>query len=479
MLKTSTMVLWMGAACVFALFGAAATAADPCNATETGQCTAADAEFGDRFGDAVAIHGNVAVVGAPGDDDLGSQSGAVYIFHYDGAEWAQQPKLVISGSAAGHRCGYSVSVNNDVAVFGAPSDDHAGPESGSAYVFRLNAGTWEQETKLTASDSFFFHVFGESVSVNGNVTLVGALKPSSIGAVYAFRYIVNEWIEEDILTASDGNSDNRFGVSVSIKGDVALIGANRDDEGGTDAGAAYIFRYNSGTGFWDEDVKLTASDPAPGDGFGISVSLSGNVAVIGANNDDPAVDDSGSAYVFRFSDGSWVEEAKLTAPTAAPSWDEYGQAVAVSGGIVVVGARADNAGGEFSGAAYFYQYQFDGNDWAWNLVAKLIASDSIGGDTFGRVVAVHGGTAFVGSPQHNNDGASYSYGGLDDGVPDGCEEDTCPWDLDGSGDVGVTDFLQMLAAWGANPGHPADFDGSGEVAVNDFLTLLANWGPCP
>jgi hypothetical protein len=82
----------------------------------------------------------------------------------------------------------------------------------------------------------------------------------------------------------------------------------------------------------------------------------------------------------------------------------------------------------------------------------------------------------MGAPQDDPGGSTYSFEGLEDGIPDGCG---CPWDLDGTGDVGVVDFLQLLAAWGSNPGHPADFDGNGQVAVNDFLVLLAHWGPCP
>jgi hypothetical protein len=81
----------------------------------------------------------------------------------------------------------------------------------------------------------------------------------------------------------------------------------------------------------------------------------------------------------------------------------------------------------------------------------------------------------MGAPQDDPAGSAYSFEGLDDGMPDEC----CPWDADESGDVGVTDFLQILGAWGWNPGHPADFDLDGNVAVSDFLLLLSNWGSCP
>ncbi|MHC4825467.1 MAG: FG-GAP repeat protein, partial [Planctomycetota bacterium] len=339
MLKTSRTVLWVGAACGLALCGVTrpAFAQDPCEAHETGKCTASDAETGDRFGHAVAIDGDFAIMGAPHDDDLGAQSGSVHFFHFDGAQWVPQPKVVASDGLPEDFLGQSVAINGNVAVLAAPGDDHAGPESGSAYVCRFNGTTWGEEAKLTASDAFFFDIFGESVSVHGGVVMVGAPQPlSRPGAVYAFRYNSVEWVEEDILTASDGGTDDQFGVSVSLSGTVALIGANHDDEVGDNAGAAYIFQFNSETGLWNEQVKLTASDATPGDGFGISVSLDGNVALIGANNDDPQADDSGSAYVFRFDGASWAEEVILTGPTGAPPDDDYGLDVSISGDLAVV-----------------------------------------------------------------------------------------------------------------------------------------------
>ncbi|MHC4970627.1 MAG: FG-GAP repeat protein, partial [Planctomycetota bacterium] len=114
MLKTSTTVLWMGAAWGLALLGATQATADPCH--ESGKCTATDAGSGDRFGDAVAIDGTVAVMGAPYDDDNGLESGSAYIFHFDGSDWIQQPKLAITGAGAGDFCGYSASISGNAAI---------------------------------------------------------------------------------------------------------------------------------------------------------------------------------------------------------------------------------------------------------------------------------------------------------------------------------------------------------------------------
>jgi hypothetical protein len=376
---------------------------------------------------------------------------------------------------ADDQCGYAVSLSGDVLLVGAPQDEDAGLWYGSAYVLRFNGATWAQEQKLFASEPTPLGFFGTSVTVDGNVAIVGAHNAGGVGAAYVSRFNTIEWVFEDKLAASDAASDDQFGMSVSVSGIVALVGAHHNDHSADpddNSGAAYVFRFNSETSLWDQEAKLTASDAGPGDGFGFAVSLRDNVALIGANND--ITSDSGSAYVFRHNGVDWVEEDKLTAPSSALPGDDFGASVSISGDLAVVGARGDDSGGDGAGAAYLFRY--DGDNWA--LQAVFTASDADLYDSFGWSVAVAGGTTFVGAASDDPGGSAYSFEGLDDGMPDGCEE-SCPWDLDGSGDVGVTDFLDMLAVWGSSPGDPADFDGDGIVGVTDFLKLLAHWGPCP
>jgi hypothetical protein len=315
-------------------------------------------------------------------------------------------------------------------------------------------------------------LFGRAVAIDGTLALIGASQPVfGNGAAYVFSHGETGWSEEAVLTASDGDADDQFGLSVALSGSVALIGAHQDDDHGDKSGAVYVFRHNWSAGQWEQEAKLTASDAAPGAGFGYSVSLDGDVALIGANN-DMDFSESGSAYVFRFDGAAWVEEAKLTAPATAPPEDDYGRSVAISGNTAIVGAQFDDAGGASSGAAYLYSC--DGTQ--WSLAARLTASDHESGDTFATAVALGGETALVGAPQDDPGGSAYVFDLLDDGRPETC---ACPWDLDGSRGVEVTDFLQMLAAWGPNPGHPADFDDDGEVGYADFVVLVSNWGDCP
>ena len=215
----------------------------------------------------------------------------------------KRAKLLASDGAADEWFGISVSVSGDVAVVGAYGDDDNGTDTGSAYVFRWNGTSWVQEAKLLASDGAEFDDFGRSVSVSGDVAVVGAPYADENGSDSGSAYIFarnqggpDNWGQVTELLPSDGAADDYFGWSVSLSGDVALVGAYMDDDKGSESGSAYVFRWN-GTS-WVEQPKLLASDGAADDEFGLSVSVSGNVAVVGAYYDDDKGTDSGSAYVF-------------------------------------------------------------------------------------------------------------------------------------------------------------------------------------
>ena len=140
-------------------------------------------------------------------------------------------------------------------------------------------------------------MFGGSVSIRGDVAVVGAIGDGDgTGSAYVYRFDGAAWVEEAKLTASDGAARDRFGSSVSIAGDLAVVGSTGDDDNGPSSGSAYIYRQDGAV--WVEQAKLTASDGAAGDFFGVSVSITGDVAVVGAFRDDDNGSDSGSAYVI-------------------------------------------------------------------------------------------------------------------------------------------------------------------------------------
>ncbi|UCG33990.1 MAG: FG-GAP repeat protein, partial [Phycisphaerales bacterium] len=196
--------------------------------------------------------------------------------------------------------GGSVAVSGDVAVIGARGDDDNGTNSGSAYVFRMVGSTWVQEQKLLADDGDALDYFGGSVAVSGDVALVGAHgdddNGSHSGSAYVFLYNGSGWVQQQKLLANDGTSDDRFGASVAVSSQLAVIGAFWDDDNGHASGSAYVFR-NIGSS-WFQDQKLLADDGELGDQFGYAAAVSGAVAVIGAYLDDDNGSQSGSAYVF-------------------------------------------------------------------------------------------------------------------------------------------------------------------------------------
>jgi type 1 fimbria pilin len=246
-------------------------------------------------------------VGAYDDDCAGGNyCGSAYVFRFNGSTWVQEQKLIASDAAPDDEFGISVAVHGNVVVVGAPYNDCvSGVNCGSAYVYRFNGSAWDQEQKLTASNAAVQDAFGISVSVVEGVAFVGAYQDNcaagiNCGSVYAYRFNGSTWVQEQKLTASDAAPDDQFGISVSVSGDVAVVGAySVDCAAGIGCGSGYVYRFGGSS--WVEEAKLTASDEAMQDYFGISVSVSGDMAVVGALYDDCAAGvncGSGGAPMF-------------------------------------------------------------------------------------------------------------------------------------------------------------------------------------
>jgi len=335
----------------------------------------------DNFGSAVAVSGNTALISARFDDDNGSNSGSVWVFARYGSSWGLQQKLTAGDGAADDEFGNSVSVFKDTALVGSWRDDDSFGGSGSAYVFIRSGNTWSQQQKLTAGDPGLGDRFGKSVSLFGDTALVGAWKDddkgNDSGSAYVFTRSGGSWTEEQKLTASDGAALAWFGGAVSLFGETALVGAERE------SGSAYVFTRSGGS--WTEEQKLTASDGAEFEFFGIAASLSGDTALMGAELD-------ASAYVFTRSGGIWTQQQKLTASNGNAG-SKFGAAVSVSGDIAVIGAYRGSGNGGVTGVAYLYTRIGD----TWTEQLKLVPADNTVNDKLGISVAVSGNTALVGA----------------------------------------------------------------------------------
>ncbi len=263
--------------------------------------------------------------------------------------------MIASDGAAGDQLGASVAISGDSVVVGAFRHDGAGVDSGSAYVFGRSAGAWSQQTKLVAGDAAAGDHFGHSVGISGDTLVVGAYLEDGTftdsGAAYVFVRSGSSWSQQAKLTASDAAASDDLGVSADISGDTVVVGADQNDDAGLNSGSAYVFVRSGST--WTEQAKLTASDGASGDVFGRSVAVAGDAVLVGSWLDDAIGTDSGSAYVFTRNGSTWTESQKLATSDAASN-DELGLSVAIDGDTAVVGAHHDDDSGADSGSAYVF-----------------------------------------------------------------------------------------------------------------------------
>ena len=310
-------------------------------------------------------------------------------------------KITATDGAENDRFGQSVSISGDYAIVGAKNHDDNGSNSGSAYVFKRTGTSWAQEAKLLPSDGEVANQFGKSVSISGDYAVVGAWADGDngdqSGSAYVFKRTGTSWTQEAKLLPSDGQNGDFFGISVSISGDYAVLGAWADGDRGFHAGSAYVFK-RTGTS-WEEEAKLLPSVGSEDALFGWSVSISGDYAVVGALGDDEFGNESGSAYLFKRSGTSWTQEAKLF-PSDGATGDFFGQSVSISGDYVVVGANKDDDNGDQSGSAYIFKRS--GTSWAQE--AKLLPSDGAVDDFFGGSISISGDYAVMRASGHDDNG---------------------------------------------------------------------------
>lgn len=373
----------------------------------------------DGFGMSMDIEAGYALVGSPGEDADGSNRGAAYLFlqsqgGLDG--WGQVKKLVASAPEDGEIFGVSVALSGNYAVVGAPGDDGTGTDQGAAYVFYKDQGgidNWGQVTKIRAADAADDDGFGYAVALEGDTLVVGSDgedgSGTDRGAVYVFyrdQGGADNWGQVAKLTAGDPQDIDQFGFAVALSGDVIVVGAPGDDGTGIARGSAYVFsRDLGGADAWGQLKKIGASDAADDVWFGTSVALDGTVAVVGAAWDDANGTNRGAAYIFARGQGgadNWGELKKLTASDGGNS-DLFGYAVAVDGSYIVVGAAWNDGGGSERGQAYVFSRDEGGTD-NWGELQRLRAGDGANEDHFGFAVRVDGLTILAGATGEDGEG---------------------------------------------------------------------------
>ncbi|MFQ5401745.1 MAG: choice-of-anchor Q domain-containing protein, partial [Anaerolineae bacterium] len=472
----------------------------------------ASASGPDSFGYSVAISGNTMVVGAyvedsdatgvngNPDNNAAPNSGAVYVFTFNGKLWSQQAYIKASNTEANDLFGATVAISGDTLVVGAPDEDssatgvdgnqadNSADGSGAAYVFARSNGVWTQQAYLKASNTEAGDEFGYSVAISGDTILIGARHEDSgatgvggnqsdnsakdSGAAYVFTRSGVTWSQQAYLKASNTDSLDYFGCSVTASGDTVAVGAcgensiatgvggNQNDNSAIGAGAVYVYTRSGAA--WSQQAYVKASNTDPFDFFGVAVALSGDTLAVGANEEnsnakgidgnqaDNSANDSGAAYVYTRSGATWSHQTYIKAFNTEAG-DLFGRSLALDGDILVVGAyqedsastgvngnMANNAANE-AGAAYVYTR----SNGVWTQGAYLKASNTEVLDYFGRAVGVSGDTVAVGADgedsgatgvdgnQNNNSvmgsGAAYVFGSTS---PNGL----CTVDDDGTAD---------------------------------------------
>lgn len=385
---------------------------------------ASDGIKNDYFGQSVVVStdGLTIVIGSYESDAKGTGSGSTYVFKKQAnGSYLLAQKLTALDGEPGDQFGKSLAVTADglAIVVGSPGNDDKGTNSGSAYIFTKQPdGSYTQLQKLLASDGATGDNFGNSVAISGDgsTVVVGAFwvddKGTDSGSAYIFTKQANgSYLQIQKLTASDGAAGDLFGCSVAVTrdGSIIIIGAYANDDKGDNSGSAYIFTRQT-NGSYLETQKLISDDEAAGDIFGLSVAISedGSTVVVSSQFDDDKGTDSGSAYVFaKEVDGSYFETHKLVASDGLAG-DRFGIKVAVSkdGSTVIVGAIFDDDKGIDSGSAYIFTKQPDGS---YLQTHKLIAFDGAAGDQFGISVAISNTSVVIGSQNNLTRGAAYVF----------------------------------------------------------------------
>jgi hypothetical protein len=402
--------------------------------------------------------------------------------------------------------------------------------------FELMANLHTPNPEVTGDD-----LFGTELAISGDVLAIGAQGLQSgcgIGAVHVYRYNGQTWMPEQTILPPTCDAGN-FGSSLALQGDVLLVGAPTTAQPGPEAGAANVYRYNASR--WSLEATLIVPEGEAFSGFGRSVALSGQTAMIGSPGDDEAGSADGATFVFAEQDRQWTFQQKLLPTDATQINEGFGAHIALHGDVAAIGAP--DCCSPPSGVGNVYVLRFDGRMWVHEqqivhpsgvgffgdpaLAAGgqtlLVSSDyspvflyryeegawiSAGEITFDGaqfvIVAPAGDVALLGIRYANGSGAVQLIGGLgpldcngnsvgdacdiaagvsadadDDGVPDECQ--TAP-DLTGDSAVDAADLGAMLAAWGECPAGDAclaDLNNDGVVGPADLAALLGAWGPYP
>lgn len=302
------------------------------------------------FGWSLAVHGDVLVVGGPATFEGDVLTGAAFVFERAGGTWVQAARLVPSDGANIDNFGQSVAVHDDVIVVGAPDDDGPGASSfstGAAYVFRRGPGGWTEEAKLKPDGLTNYDQCGKAVAVSADSLAVGipAISGSQPGRVELYA-ATPPYAHLQTLVGQGTDFGDRFGFSLDFDGPRLAVAASGDEPLQPFGTYGSLHLFEEAGGAWTQTAKLALDDAADHGALGISLDLDGGRLAAGSGLAQSSfAPDVRSVVLFQEADGGWLPVLRLQAPAGATKKD-WSAALALDGDQLLVASSPPETSGE-------------------------------------------------------------------------------------------------------------------------------------
>ena len=334
-----------------------------------------------QFGGTVAVGDGEVIVGSTGQT---SGAGELYVYKKEGDAWMESGRIMVTDGDNDNRFGRALALHENTLIVGATLQDQAG----SAFVFnKADNGNWSQVAELKPEQAV--DAYGRAVAVNGQFAFVATVATDNgKGSVHVFKNEGdNNWVEHSTLMPEDLQENDWFGVSVSVSGNHAVVGApayNREDHGG----AAYVFAYNEATDSWKQETKVEIEDMDVRAALGHSSLIFDNYLAVGA-----PFDSEGSVYLYMKGEGEegWQAGGKMVPFDGAPGIG-FGASLGMSADGLWVGAP-----GASNGYGAVYAFEFDFGSGMWLGANKIHAAEPARGSQFSSAFAMNGSVAAIGA----------------------------------------------------------------------------------
>lgn len=421
----------------------------------------------DHFGHSLATGLDWMVVGDPQDSSEGPLRGSVHIYRHNGQSWSFFQRIspeIVEGAGLNVFFGSSVTLDGNWLIVGSPGDDEAGVNTGAAHVYKFDEfdESWENFDKLFSSHPQPNEYFGNSVAIDANAGLavVGQLDTTGTGELHPWTIDVDgtTWIQLPSFSNPSGSTQSHFGESIQIEGTSLIAGSPNEDNG---KGCAWVMTFDRDQNTFVVESELQPDTSVLAPHFGSSVDITDISAIVGSPHDGNGESNGGSAYLFRKKINTWIFQDKFQG-SSTEAGDGFGTSVSIENSSVVVGAPFHNSQ---TGNAY----TFDVNGVTAVEILQLMPYDGVSGGYFGYSCLVSNETIAVAAVAFDNANIQsgkvylYSVGGLfgdfdfdnDRDIQDllilisawGPCSETCPPDLDGNSQVNIQDLLAFLSVW--------------------------------